>query len=169
MRKTYLFALFTVVTCALTACKKDALTAKEQNSKLIVGTWKTSQQNIKVYDINTEALLKDSTIVFDTENASRSWSEIFDDNGHAYSTTTSVKTGASFASTDTTNYATYSIVGTNLIVKQNIGGSQTKPILTLTVKDMGLQYSYAGTLNAGWGLGTGNTYKIVQATYYVKQ
>ncbi|NNU33481.1 hypothetical protein HK413_03685 [Mucilaginibacter sp. S1162] len=73
------------------------------------------------------------------------------------------------ATTDTTSYLKYTILGTNLSLKQNIGGSETKPILTLTLTDMGLQSLRTGTLNEGWGLSVNTSYKIVQGTYYTRQ
>jgi hypothetical protein len=167
--KRSILLLFLISTCCFYACKKDSLSAKQQFSKLIVGTWKTHQQNIQVYDLNSNALLKDSTLNFDEENSARPWSEIFTADGNAYIVTASRKLGATVATNDTTTYSTYTILGTNLTLKQKIGGGQTKPILTLTLTDMGLQYSYTGTLNATWGLNTASTYKIVEATYYTKQ
>jgi hypothetical protein len=167
--KNPLVPLVLILACVFYACKKDSVSAKQQYSKLIVGTWTTHQQNTKIYDVSSNELLRDSTINFEDENGGRQWSEIYTTDGNAYVTSTSRKLGAAVATTDTTTYSNYSILGTNLTVKQLIGGSQTKPILTLTSAELVLQYSYVGTLNAGWGLGTENTYKIVQATYYTKQ
>lgn len=143
--------------------------AKSQYAKLIVGTWKTYQQNIQVFDLATNQLLKDSSINFTGTNTAGSWSEIYNGDGSAYVTKLTKKIGASIASTDTTAYLQYTILGSNITLKQNIGGTETKPILTLTMTDMGLQSTYTGTLNAGWGLNTDTPYKIVQATYYTRQ
>jgi hypothetical protein len=168
MKRSFVLIAF-ILTFGLFACKKDTISSKEQYSKLIVGTWTSHQQNTKIYDVSSNELLKDSTINFDGETGGRPWSEIFSTDGNAYVTSTSRKLGATVATTDTTTYSNYSILGTNLTLKQFIGGSQTKPILTLTSTELVLQYSYVGTLNAGWGLNTESTYKIVQATYYIKQ
>jgi hypothetical protein len=143
--------------------------AKSQYAKLIVGTWKTYQQNIQVFDLATNQLLKDSSINFTGTNTAGSWSEIYNGDGSAYVTKLTKKIGASIATTDTTAYLQYTILGSNITLKQNIGGTETKPILTLTMTDMGLQSTYTGTLNAGWGLNTDTPYKIVQATYYTRQ
>jgi hypothetical protein len=168
MKKSYLLIAL-IMACSFYACKKDNLSSKAQNSKLIIGNWKSYQQNTKVYTLGSNELLKDSTVVFDEENAGRAWFESFDANGNAYVTVLTRKLGATVATPDTTNYAAYTILGTNLTLKQHIGGTQTKPILTISLTNLGLQYSYTSTLNAGWGLGTEGNYKIVQATYYTRQ
>jgi hypothetical protein len=126
MRKFFVPILF-ILACAFYACKKDSVSAKEQYSKLIVGTWKTQQQNTKICDVSSNELLKDSTVNFDDENSGRSWSEIFTTDGNAYVATTSRKLGATIATTDTTTYASYSILGSNLTVKQLIVAAKPNP------------------------------------------
>ena len=168
MKKSLLPLLLILASC-FCGCKKDSLSSKQQSSKLIVGTWKSHQQNIQIYDLSSNQLLKDSTINLLGENGRVPWSEIYTAEGNAYIITTSRKLGATVATTDTTTYSSYTILGNSLNLKQKIGGSQTKPILTITLTDLGLQYSYTGMLNLGWGLNTESTYKIVEATYYTRQ
>ncbi len=152
------------------SCKKDGLSgAKSQYAKLIVGTWKAYQQNTKVYDLTTNELLKDSTINFTDANAGQAFTEIYNADGSAYITEQTRKMGAKTPTTDTTSYLHYTILGTNLTLKQNIGGTETKPILTLTLTDMGLQSTRTGTLNPDWGLDADTSYKIIEGTYYTRQ
>ncbi|MES2379037.1 MAG: hypothetical protein V4553_20770 [Bacteroidota bacterium] len=169
MRNSHLLFI-SLIACTLFSCKKDDLSgAKAQYAKLIVGTWKAYQQNTKVYDLTTNELLKDSTVNFTDANAGRAFTEIYNSDGTAYVTVQTRKVGATVATTDTTNYLRYTILGANLNLKQNIGGNETKPILTLTLTDMGLQGLRTGTLNSGWGLEGDVSYKIVQGTYYTRQ
>lgn len=169
MKNSHLL-LSSLIACAVFSCKKDELAgAKSQYAKLIVGTWKAYQQNTKIYDLTTNELLKDSTVTFTDANASRAFIEIYNADGNAYVTAQSRKLGAAVATTDTTSYLKYTILGTNLSLKQNIGGSETKPILTLTLTDMGLESLRTGTLNEGWGLSINTSYRIVQGTYYTRQ
>jgi len=152
------------------SCKKDkAAQTKDQYPKLIVGTWKSNRQNIKVYDINTSDLLKDSTISFTGANAGRSWLEIYNDGGTAYITSPPRKISANVVTTDTTTYLTYVIMGDNLTLKQTIGGTETKPIITLSQTDMELQSTYTGLLDTGWGLDVNASYKITETDYYNRQ
>lgn len=162
--------LSSLIACAVFSCKKDNLSgAKSQYARLIVGTWKAYQQNTQIYDLNTNELLKDSTINFTDGNAGRAFTEIYNADGTAYVTVQTRKLGAAVATTDTTTYLRYTILGSNLTLKQNIGGTETKPILTLTLTEMGLQSTRTGILNAGWGLETNTSYKIIQGTYYTRQ
>jgi hypothetical protein len=169
MKNSHLI-LTSFIACAMFSCKKDELAgAKSQYAKLIVGTWKAYQQNTKIYDLTTSELLKDSTINFTDANAGRAFTEIYNTDGSAYVTVQTRKLGALVATTDTTSYLKYTILGANLNLKQNIGGAETKPILTLTLTDMGLESLRTGTLNEGWGLGSNTSYRIVQGTYYTRQ
>jgi hypothetical protein len=169
MKNSHLI-LSSLIACAVFSCKKDELSnAKSQYAKLIVGTWKAYQQNTKIYDLTTNELLKDSTVIFTDENAGLAFTEIYNADGNAYVTAQTRKVGATVATTDTTTYLRYTILGANLTLKQNIGGTETKPILTLTLTDMGLQSTRTGTLNAGWGLESDTSYKIIQGTYYTRQ
>jgi hypothetical protein len=169
MKNSHLI-LTSFIACAMFSCKKDELAgAKSQYAKLIVGTWKAYQQNTKIYDLTTNELLKDSTIDFTDANAGRAFTEIYNADGSAYVTVQTRKLGALVATTDTTSYLKYTILGANLNLKQNIGGNETKPILTLTLTEMGLESLRTGTLNEGWGLGINISYRIVQGTYYTRQ
>jgi hypothetical protein len=170
MRNSHLL-LVPILACAIFSCKKDELAnAKAQYAKLIVGNWKSNQQNIKVYDLATNQLLKDSTVNFTGVFAGKSWYEIYSEDGNAYVTSLpTIKPSAKVATIDTTSYLNYTVFGANLNLKQNIGGNTIKPILTLTVSDMGLQNTYVGTLNTGWGLEVNTNYKIVEADYYTRQ
>ncbi|MFD2146907.1 lipocalin family protein [Mucilaginibacter antarcticus] len=161
-----LFAIITLF--ALNACKKDDSSIKDQYTKLIVGTWKSTQLNTKVYDLSSNELLKDSTTTYEGEFSARSFNEVYDINNNTFSVTYSRKIGASVATADTTSYATYTILGNNLTLKQRIGGTQTKPILVLNTTAMCLQYTFTGMLNPTWGLEAGVTYKITQSTNYKK-
>jgi hypothetical protein len=164
--KKYLLPLLAVTLLVFNACKKDNPSTKDQYSKLITGSWHAKQQHIKVFDLSSNELLKDSTIDFDGEFADRAWTEVYNSNGNTFTITYSRKIGAAVATADTSSYATYAILGTNLTLKQNIGGTQTKPILKLNATNMELQYTYTGALNQGWLLTPGVTYKIAQTTYY---
>ncbi|MDB5004098.1 MAG: hypothetical protein JWQ34_2323 [Mucilaginibacter sp.] len=170
MRNSHLL-LVPILACVIFSCKKDELAnAKAQYAKLIIGNWKSNQQNIKVYDLATNELLKDSTVNFTGVFSGRSWYEIYTEDGNAYVTSLpTIKLGNKVATIDTTSYLHYTILGANLTLKQNIGGNTTKPILTLTVSDVGLQNTYVGTLNSGWGLALNTDYKIIEADYYTRQ
>jgi hypothetical protein len=169
MKRSYLL-LIPIVLCAIYSCKKEGISAKSQYAKLIVGTWKIFQQNTKVYDLTTNDLLKDSTINFTNGNASKAFFEIYNTDGNAYITSPPAKKpGATIATVDTTSYLTYTLLGSNLTLKQTIGGSTTKPIITLTSTELGLQNTYTGILTAGWKLDANTTYKIIETNYYTKQ
>jgi hypothetical protein len=168
--KSSLLLLISLIACMVVSCKKDELSgAKAQYAKLIIGTWKAYQQNTKVYDLVTNQLLKDSTINFTDANAGRAFTEIYNADGNAYVTVQTRKVGAAVATTDTTSYLKYSILGANLTVKQSIGGTETKPILTLTLTEMGLESLRTGALSPSWGLDVEASYRIVQGTYYTRQ
>lgn len=165
MKKTLLF--ISVLASAMMACKKDDST-KDQNTKLIVGSWKSTGQNTKVYDLTTNDLLKDSTIAFTGKSAALAWVEVYQTNGSGFVTTVPV-IKAKIATADTTSYLSYSILGSNLTIKQSIGGSATKSILELTDVDMDLQSTATGNVAAGWGLDVNASYKITTSTHYAKQ
>ncbi|MCC8426141.1 hypothetical protein [Mucilaginibacter sp. UR6-11] len=169
MKKSHLLIAFLLL--AIYSCKKDDTSGtKSQYAKLIVGTWKSYQQNIRVYDLITDVLLKDSTINFTGSNADKASFEIYNADGSAYVTTPPAKKpGEMMATIDTTGYLNYSILGSTLFLKQTIGGTTTKPILTLTSTELELENTFTGTLTANWGLAVNTTYKIIQATYYLKQ
>jgi hypothetical protein len=168
--KTSHLLLVPILACTILSCKKDKLAgAKAQYAKLIVGTWKAYQQNTKIYDLTTNNLLKDSTLNFTGTNASRAFTEIYNADGSAYVTVQTKKMGAAVATTDTTSYLHSSILGANLTLKQDIGGTETKPIITLTATDMGLKSVRTGTLNPSWGLESDVSYKIEETVYYTRQ
>ncbi|GAA4102406.1 hypothetical protein GCM10022392_29250 [Mucilaginibacter panaciglaebae] len=151
------------------SCKKND-SIRTQYAKLIVGTWKSTGQNTKVYDLSSNELVKDSTITFTGNNANRAWLEIYLANGNSYVTTIpTVKSNTIVATADTTSYLTYTILGSNLLLKQNIGGEATKPILRINTTDMDLESTTTGTLPASWKLGINVSYKITQSTHYIRQ
>jgi hypothetical protein len=169
MKKTYLLFI-PVLLFALQSCKKDhAAQAKDQYPKLITGTWKSYRQNIKVYDISSNGLLKDSTNDFTGTNAGKSWLEIYNSDGTGYITAPPRKVSANVFATDTTSYLSYAIMGDNLTLKQSIGGTQTKSIITLTQTDLELQSTYTDMLNASWKLDINTSYKITETDYYNHQ
>jgi hypothetical protein len=111
--------------------------------QLIVGTWKSYQQNTKVYDINRNVLLKDSTVSFTNANAGKASFEIYNADGSAYLTSLQpMRQGELAAATDTTSYLNYTILGADLTLKQTIGGSTTQPIVNLTSTHLTLENTY---------------------------
>ncbi|TSJ40873.1 hypothetical protein FO440_14130 [Mucilaginibacter corticis] len=169
MKKIYLLFI-PVLLSVLQCCKKDhAAQVKDQYPKLITGTWKSYRQNIKVYDISSNGLLKDSTNDFTGTNAGKSWLEIYNSDGTGYITAPPRKISANVYATDTTSYLSYTILGNNLTLKQNIGGTQTKSIIILTQTDLELQSTYTSVLNAGWKLDINTSYKITETDYYNHQ
>lgn len=169
MKKIHLLFI-PILLFVLHSCKKDqAAQAKDQYPKLITGTWKSYRQNIKVYNISSNDLLKDSTTDFTGANAGRSWLEIYNSDGTGYITAPPRKISANVFATDTTSYLNYAIMGDNLTLKQSIGGTQTRSIITLTQTDLELQSTYTGMLNAGWKLDINASYKITETDYYNRQ
>ncbi|MFD2872193.1 lipocalin family protein [Mucilaginibacter ximonensis] len=167
MKKTYLLLCLAIL--AVASCKKDDST-KIEYTKLIVGSWKSTGKNTKVYDLNTDELLKDSTINFTGKNAGSSWFEIYNTDGSSYVTTLPIaQQGTLVARADTTSFLTYAILGNNLLLKQTNGGSTTKPILALSNTTMDLQSTSSGVLTGNWGLDANATYKITVSTHYTRQ
>lgn len=167
MKKTYL--LLCLVILAVSSCKKDDST-KTEYAKLIVGSWKSTGKNTKIYDLNTDELLKDSTISFNGKYAGNAWFEIYNTDGSGYVTTLPItQQGTLIARADTTSFLTYTILGSNLLLKQTNGGSTTKPILALSNTTMDLQSTNTGNLTGSWGLDITASYKITISTHYTRQ
>lgn len=167
MKKTLLLLSASIL--AMYSCKKDD-SLKAQYAKLIIGSWKSTGQNTKVYDLNTNELLKDSTINFTGKTAGSAWFEIYNTDGSSYVTTLpAAKQGTLVATADTTSFLTYNILGSNLILKQTNGGSTAKPILALDNTTMYLQSSSTGNLTSKWGLDVNASYKITVSTHYTRQ
>lgn len=163
-----IFLLLSVSVVAIYSCKKDD-SMKAQYAKLIIGSWKSTGQNTRVYDLSTDELLKDTTINFIGRNANRAWIEIYNNDGSSYVTSLPTNNqNAQGQETDTTAFLTYAILGSNLILKQTNGGSATEPILGLDNTYMDLQSTSTGTVAANWGLGA-KTYKITLTTHYSRQ
>jgi hypothetical protein len=160
----YLAIIFFTLSCFY-ACKKD--TIKKENASLITGSWLVSQQNTRVYDLNTNALLKDTTITYNSANYGQAWYDIYNTDGTAYVTTTPyTKPGSSTLYTDTTSYLHYSILGSSLFIKPTSGGTETDPILQLTLNILTLERTYNGHPLANWGLDVNANYTFVVDTYY---
>jgi len=157
--------------CILFSCKKaDVAGGKVQNAALIVGTWKSYQQDTKIYDLETNDLLKDTVITYKAANVGLAGYNIFNSDGSAYITTLPYKkTGATVATIDTTSYLQYTLIGSSLTLKQNIGGSETDPIISITDSDLVLEKMYLSTPATGMGLDVNTSYKFVVDTFFTKQ
>lgn len=167
MKKILLFLCVSIL--IIYSCKKDD-SMKAQYAKLIIGTWKSTSQNTKIYTLTTDELLKDTTVNFTGHNASRAWLEIYNKDGSGYVTSLPANNqNAQGQEADTTAFLTYTILGSNLTIKQTNGGSATKPILALNNTDMDLQSTSTGNAPANWGLNTKTLYKITLSTHYTKQ
>jgi len=167
MKKIFLF--ISVCILAIYSCKKDE-SMKAQYQKLIIGTWKSTSQNTRIYDLNTDELLKDTTINFTGHYANRAWLEIYNKDGSGYVTSLPTNNQNELRpESDTTAFLTYAILGSNLTLKQTNGGSATEPILALDNTDMDLQSTSTGYAPANWGLDTKTLFKITLSTHYTKQ
>lgn len=164
----YLFSVFCILFIA-GACKKEGSTKiTSKNASLIVGKWMVYQRHTRVYDITTDNLVKDTIVKFDADNNTGWWFEIYDDDGNAYITGKPYKI-MGIQKADTTLYARYTINGSNITIKVNGGGSETKPILNLTETDLSLQSVYNGAGRTGWGLDAGLTYHFIDEVYYSRK
>lgn len=170
MRNLYPYCLAVLLLCAIFSCKKgDSAGGKNKKSALIAGKWLVYQRHTLVYDLESDNLLKDTTIAF-AAKSTKSWYEIYNTDGTAYVTSIPyLKNGATTPTIDTTAYLTYSILGSNLVLKQTSGGSKTLPILNLTLTNMVLQSSYVSPPKPGWGLVMNVSYKFTEETSYNKQ
>ena len=171
MRNTPYLSFILLIACTLFACKKsDTISIKATNTSLISGKWLVYQQNTKVYDLNTNALLKDTTLSYTAKSVSQPWYETYNTDGSAYVTSKPYKkAGSSVMSADTTAYLHYSILGSNLTLKPYGGGIETDPIVTISQTDLNLQKTYNSLPPAGWGLDMATNYLFVVQNYYTKQ
>jgi hypothetical protein len=172
MKNLYHLSLIAICVCALFSCKKDEIIGeKTQKSSYIVGKWLVYQQETKIYDLNSNELLKDTVITYSTSNFGQAWYQIYNTDGSAYITSTPyIKTGATTPSIDTTAYLHYSVLVSNYLkLSLNGGGTETDPILNLTQTDLELEKKYNSTPKTGWGLDTNTSYLIAEDSYYTKQ
>ncbi len=169
MRNLIYLSLAVFVTCALFSCKKQIVGGKS-NASLLTGKWLLYQQSTKVYDLNSNALLKDTVVDYATTNYPKAWFEIYNIDGTAYITTTPYKkAGATTSSVDTTSYFHYTILGSSVVLSQNGGGSETDPIIQLTQSTLVQEKTQISPPPSGWGLDTNTAYKFVNDGYYNKQ
>jgi hypothetical protein len=155
---------------ALYSCKKDGDKISFKHSSLIVGNWLVYQKHSRVYNISDNALVKDTTINYNATANLAWWFELYNADGNAYTTGKPYKLpGSETLHADTTAFLHYTISGSNLMLKTNGGGSETKPILNLTEIDMELESTYNSVPRIGWGLNIDSTYKFIDEVHYKKQ
>jgi hypothetical protein len=172
MKNLYNLLLIAIAISTVFSCTKGEIVGgKTQNASLITGKWLVYQQNTKVYDLNDNTLLKDTTLLYSSTNFTQAWYQIYNSDGSAYVTTTPYKkTGSSVMSTDTTSYLHYTITGSSFLkLTKNGGGIETDPILSLTQTDLELQNKYTATPATGWSLDVNTNYLFVVNSYYTKQ
>ena len=172
MKKLYHLAFILLLICTLFACQKgEIIGGKTQNASLITGKWLVYQQNTRIFDLNDNSLLKDTTLLYSNTNFSQAWYQIYNTDGTAYVTTTPYKkTGSSVMTVDTISYLHYTIMGSSFLkLTKNGGGIETDPILSLTQSDLKLESKYTATPATGWGLDANTNYLFVVDTYYAKQ
>jgi len=152
-----------------TACKKEGdLKISSKNAALIVGKWMATQRHTLVYKLDDNSLLKDTTVYFDAANNTNWWFETYTTDGNAF-VTGKPYTQSGLLKADTTSFLKYTINGSNIIIKPNGGGSETKAILTLTESNFALESGYNGLPRLTWGLDLRTEYHFVDQTFYAKQ
>ena len=169
MKKIYNVFTFILFVVSVTACKKDPeVKISSKNAALIVGRWMPNHRHTLVYSVNDNTLVKDTTVKFDATNNINWWFEIYNSNGNAFVTGKPYKQNE-ILKADTTSFFKYTINGSNLVLKPNGGGSETKSIAILTETDMALESTYNGLPRLGWGLDFRTEYHFVEQTYYTRQ
>jgi len=164
----YLLALIFIVLTA-TACKKEhEVKISSKNAALIVGKWMVNQRHTMVYSLDDNTLLKDTIIKYDAANNLNWWFEIYNANGNAFVTGKPYRQNEVLKA-DTTSFLKYTINGSNIILKPNGGGSETKTILNLTETDMAFEGVYNAMPRLAWGLDLRTEYHFVEQTFYAKQ
>src|ERR1700761_4762937 len=155
MKKLYHLAFILLLICTLFACQKgEIIGGKTQNASLITGKWLVYQQNSRIFDLNDNSLLKDTTLLYSNTNFSQAWYQIYNTDGTAYVTTTPYKkTGSSVMTVDTISYLHYTIMGSSFLKLTKKGGViEPDPILSLTQSDLKLKKKYPAPPATGWGL-----------------
>ncbi|PTR00032.1 hypothetical protein C8P68_102863 [Mucilaginibacter yixingensis] len=154
------------------ACNKknDPSDQTNNTNTSLVGKWLVVKENIKVYSLANNDLLKDSirdyTISY---NALIAWSEIYKADGRAYVTghpyTKSGKTVV-----DTSAYLKYTF-NNNVLMQSNTDGTNPTTCQVSRLDDKQLEYTVTSNRppDSGWGLNTSNTYKYVSIYTYTRQ
>ncbi len=169
MKKIRLLFVPIFIILTATACKKDAeMKISSRNAALIAGKWMSTQRHTIVYSLEDNTLLKDTTVYFDAAHNTNWWFEIYNADGNAYITGKPYKLNE-VTKADTTSFLKYSINGSNIILKPNGGGSETKAIQNLTESNLVLGSVYNGFPRLTWGLDFRTEYHFVEQTYYTKQ
>lgn len=163
----WLTLIFIVLTAA--ACKKEReIKISSKNTALIVGKWIANQRHTLIYSLDDNTLLKDTTIKYDAANNINWWFETYTTSGNAFVTGKPYRQNEVLKA-DTTSFLKYTINGSDLVLKPNGGGSETKKIQNLTETNMGLESVYNALPRPAWGLDIQREYHFVEQTFYAKQ
>jgi hypothetical protein len=151
------------------ACKKEGdVKITSKNAALIVGKWIVTQRHTLVYKIDNNTLLKDTIIKYDAGNNTNWWFELYNTDGNAFVTGKPYKQN-DILKADTTSFLKYTINGSNLILKPNGGGSETKAIVNLTETNLELESVYNAMPRLAWGLDIRSEYHFVDQIFYTRQ
>lgn len=152
-----------------TACRKESdVKLSSRNAALIAGKWVVTQRHTLVYKLEDNTLLKDTIIKYDVNNNINWWFEIYNSDGNAFITGKPYRQN-NVLRADTTSFLKYTINGSNLILKPNGGGSETKTIINLTEIDMTLESVYNALPRPAWGLDIRTEHHFVDQIFYAKQ
>jgi len=127
-----------------------------------------NQRHTLVYSLDNSTLLKDTTVYYDAANNINWWFEIYNAEGNAYVTGKPYRVNEVLKA-DTTSFLRYTINGSNMILRPNGGGSETKAIQNLTETVMALESVYNGFPRPFWGLDIRSEYHFVEQTFYARQ
>ena len=170
MNKT-LLSLFSAI-LLFAACSKSGNNPSKNPdpSVSILGSWLVTSEHVKVYTINTNTLVQDTTTTqFGTFNQFR-WYYIFNKDGSAYETTLPIGHGAigQDVHPDTTDWMTYTVTGK--VINVDEGEKYTFTILQSTATNLGLEEVFITPPGTDYPkLDANTTYKFVRDTYYDKQ
>lgn len=157
------------IVLATTACKKQPeVKISSRNAALIIGKWVANQQHTLIYSLDNNTLLKDTIINYDAAGNVNWWFEIYNADGNAFVTGKPYRQNG-ILKADTTSFLKYTINGSDMMLKPNGGGSETKTIQNLTETNMALESVYNALPRLAWGLDIRNEYHFVEQTFYAKE
>jgi hypothetical protein len=163
----FVTSIFIILMAA--ACRKESdVKISSRNAALIAGRWVAIQRHTLVYKLDDNALLKDTIIKYDAANNINWWFEIYNSDGNAFVTGKPYRQN-NVLKADTTSFLKYTINGSNLILKPNGGGGETKTIINLIEIDMTLESVYNALPRPAWGLDSRTEYHFVDQIFYTKQ